>query len=226
MERRILVVEDDPSIGSQLVSGLIREGFDATLAADGATARTAFSQSDYDLVLLDLGLPDHDGFSLLDAWRSRSSVPVIVLTARTELSARLRSFELGATDWLPKPFFLEEVVARIHTRLGHRPKHAAVRIALHDCEVDLDARMVRRGGDDLGLTAHEFNVLAVLVAHPGRAFTRSQLAERALPDGGERLDRTVDSHISRIRRKLGPEGAAQLRTVFGVGYRLDLEASG
>lgn len=219
---RILVVEDDPVIGPQVVAGLLPEGFDAVLAADGPTGRALAASERFDLVVLDLMLPGEDGFALLDAWRDRSSFPVIVLTAKTNLPDRLRSFELGAADWLPKPFFLEELVVRIRTRLGQLPAAAPRRtLELEDCVVDLDARAVTREGEVLSLTPVEFNVLAVLATNPGRAFTRVQLADRALPDGSERNDRTVDSYVYRLRRKLGPAVAARLRTLVGVGYRLD-----
>jgi len=219
---RVLVGEDDPRIGAQVVSGLLREGFDATLASDGEQGRAWLLDHAFDLVVLDIMLPGADGFSLLEAWEGRTSVPVVVLTARTDLEDRLRSFALGAVDFLVKPFFLEELVARIRARLGARAVEPARIVALGGCEVDLDAREVRRDGASVGLTAHEFNVLATMVAARGRAFSREQLAAKALPDRGDRLDRTVDSHISRIRRKLASDGAL-LRTVFGVGYRVDAE---
>lgn len=219
---RILVIEDDPRIGAQVVSGLLREGFDATLAPDGDQGRAWLFEDDYDLVVLDLMLPGTDGFEILETWEGRSSVPVIVLTARTDLEDRLQSFALGAVDFLVKPFYLEELVARIRARIGARAVEPARVVALGACELDLDARDVRRHGTSLGLTAHEFNVLATLVTARGRAFSREQLAAKALPDRGERLERTVDSHISRIRRKLGDE-AELVRTVFGVGYRIDAE---
>ncbi len=217
---RILVVEDDPQIGAMVVSGLIRHGFDAVLAADGDEGAALHPHERFDLVVLDLMLPGQDGFTLLEAWAGRSSVPVIVLTARSDLEDRLRSFALGAIDFLPKPFFLEELLVRIRARLGLRAPRPRQALEVGDCTVDLDARDVQRGGASVGLTAHEFNVLAVLVTNPGRAFTRAQLVERALPEGGERLERTVDSHVSRIRRKLGRDGE-KVRTVFGVGYRYD-----
>jgi len=217
---RILVVEDDPQIGAQVVSGLIREGFDATLANDGDQGRRWLLEEAFDLVVLDLMLPSTDGFTILESWEGRSSVPVIVLTARTDLEDRLRSFALGAVDFLVKPFYLEELVARIRTRLGARAVEPARVLPLGTCDVDLDAREVRRDGTSLGLTAHEFNVLGTLITARGRAFSREQLAAKALPEREERLERTVDSHISRIRRKLGEDGAL-LRTVFGVGYRID-----
>ncbi|MEM6926274.1 MAG: response regulator transcription factor [Myxococcota bacterium] len=219
---RILVIEDDPRIGAQVVSGLIREGFDATLASDGDQGRSWLFDESVDLVVLDIMLPGADGFSILESWEGRSSVPVIVLTARTDLEDRLRSFALGAVDFLVKPFYLEELVARIRTRLGARQVEPSRVIEIGTCAIDLDARDVRRDGASLGLTAHEFNVISTLAMSRGRAFSREQLATKALPERGDRLERTVDSHISRIRRKLGPDGA-MVRTVFGVGYRIDAE---
>lgn len=224
---RILVVEDDPAIGPRIVSGFLREGYDAVLAADGPTGREALLAGGFDLCVLDLMLPGEDGYQLLEAWRDRCSVPVIVLTARTGLPDRLRSFEEGACDFLPKPFFMEELQARVRARLGLDTAPTPVRtVDIGPCVLDLDARRVTCNGEDRALTAHEVNLLAVLVSHPGRAFTRVQLATRALPDEGERLDRTVDSHVSHIRRKLGPRAAACIRTVRSVGYRFDPEGSG
>ncbi|NCG20694.1 MAG: response regulator [Rhodobacterales bacterium] len=218
---RILVVEDDPQIGPKVAAGLQRAGYDTTLATDGPTARAAVAKHSWDLVILDLMLPGEDGFSLLTAWKDRNSVPVIVLTAQTSLDDRLRSFSLGAMDWLPKPFFMEELVARVRTRLGHTaPKPQAHRLVIGDCELDLDRRSVFRDQVALSLTTHEINLLVVLVSHPDRAFTRDQLANRALPADGNRERRTVDSHISRIRKKLGADGE-RIHTVFGVGYRYD-----
>ncbi len=215
---RILVVEDDPGIGPQVVSGLLQAGLDATLAADGAEALALFAPQDFDLVVLDLMLPEHDGFELLRAWQDRASVPVIVLTADTGLQSRLRSFSLGAVDWIPKPFFMEELLARVRTRLGlGAPAPPRRELPVGQSLLDLDRRQVLREGQPLPLTQHELNLLAVLVTHPDRTFTRRQLAKRALPADGERADRTVDSHISRLRRKLGAD-AAGLQTVFGVGY--------
>ncbi|MFH1467656.1 MAG: response regulator transcription factor [Pseudomonadota bacterium] len=216
---RLLVVEDDLSVVQGLVRGLHRAGFDVSVAMDGAEGARRALEEPFDLVILDLMLPGRDGFEVLDAWRGRLSVPVLVLSARTELGARLRSFDLGAVDYVPKPFWMEELVARIRARLalGEAPAHRTVVVA--DVRVDLDARRAWRGEEEIPLTAHEFNVLAWLLERPDRAVSRQQLVEHALPEAGDRLERTLDSHVSRIRRKLGPESAACLRTVWGVGYR-------
>lgn len=212
-----MVVEDDPGISSQLIVGLRRAGFIADLCTDGAMAARQLLREDYDLVILDLMLPEKDGFTLLQMWRDRSNVPVLVLTARTDLTARLRSFDLGAVDWMSKPFFMQELLARIQTRLGRDTTGPRQLIAWAQVEVDLDRRAVRVAGIDAALTAHEFNLLAYLVQRPGRVASRRQLGEAALPIDGERDDKTINSHIARIRKKLGP-GSAALKTVRGAGY--------
>ena len=216
-ELRLLVVEDDPSIGSSLVVGLRRAGFQIELATTGELALHAALRERFDLVVLDLNLPDLTGFDVLDAWRSRLTCPVLVLTARVELQDRLRAFDLGAIDFLPKPFWMEELIARIVDESQRR------RVAWDDVVADLDGRVVRRAdGSDLLLTAHEFNVLALLLERRGSALTRDQIAQATLPLDGDRQDRTVDSHVSRIRRKLGSAGA-RIRTVWGIGYCFDAE---
>ncbi len=218
---RLLVVEDDPSIAAGLVRGLRDAGFEVELATRAGLAAHAAARERFDLVVLDLNLPDGSGFDLLDAWRARQAVPVIVLTARTELADRLRAFQLGAVDYLAKPFWMEELVARIQLRLRIPEEPERRRLAWDDVVADLDARVVHGAdGADLGLTAHEFNVLAYLLERRGSALTRAQIAANALPLDGDRTDRTVDSHISHIRRKLGPAGR-RIRTAWGVGYRFD-----
>lgn len=215
--RRILIIEDDPGIASGLVRGLRGAGYACELCIDGASGMRQMLAGGFDLVVLDMMLPERDGYELLEARRGRSSVPVLVLTARTELDDRLRSFELGAADWMSKPFFMDELLARIRARLGEaRPSSRRV-LRWGEVHLDLDRRLVRVGERDAELTAHEFNLLATLVQNPGRVMSRRQLAEAALPVDGRRSDRTLNSHIARIRKKLGPAGEA-LQTVRGVGY--------
>lgn len=221
--QKLLVIEDDPSIAAGLVRGLRDAGFEVSLETTGAGALSAVAREPFDLVVLDLNLPDSTGFDVLDVWRARQSLPVIVLTARTELRDRLRAFDLGAADYLPKPFWMEELVARIRTRLRIVDAFERRVVSWDGVHCDLDARVVRRDdGSDVGLTAHEFNVLALLVTRKGSALTRDQIAEAALPHDGDRQARTVDSHVSHLRRKLGDAGQ-RIRTVWGIGYRFDVE---
>lgn len=221
----ILIVEDDAGVVQGLVHGLKQAGFRTSLAMDGAQGLERILQEKFDLVLLDLMLPERTGFEVLDALCTRASVPVIVLSALSDLPSRLRSFERGAVDFVPKPFFMEELVARIRSRLGLGRVEARRVRKLADAVVDLDARVVRRNDEDLGMTGYEFNVLAFLLGRAGRAQTRGQIADHALSEDGDCSDRTVDSHISRIRKKLGPEAAARIKTVWGIGYRCDGEDS-
>lgn len=216
---RLLVVEDDPGIAGGLVRGLRGAGFTVELATDGTAGRERALAGAFDLVVLDLHLPGEDGLAVLAACRTRIATPFLVLTARTSLDARLRSFELGAVDYVAKPFFLEELVMRIRTRLNVAARPPERVIPVGDVEVRLDSRLVLRGGEDVGLTAGELNVLLWLVGRPGRPASRAQIMAAALPADSGATERTVDSYVAHIRRKLGPTAAAAIETVFGVGYR-------
>jgi two-component system, OmpR family, response regulator len=220
--KRILVIEDDFAVASGLVKGLSKAGFLVTLAMDGDIGAQRGLCEPFSLAVLDLTLPGKDGLEVLESWSGRLSLPVIVLSARTELQARLHAFELGAVDFLPKPFWMEELVARIRTRLRLSESVPARTVRWFGVELDLDGRCVRRDGRELPFTSHEFNVLAWLAERPGRSISRRQLAENALSHSGEAADRTVDSHVSRVRRKLGMDAAQAIRTIWGVGYRFDL----
>lgn len=220
---RLLVVEDDLGIATELKRGLKARGYEVTLATDGEGLVARVLADPPDLIVLDLMLPGVPGLDVLKDLRGRSPVPVIVLTARTALPHRLEAFSAGAADYLAKPFYLEELVARIEARLG-RVGDAPRTLGWGAVELHLDARNCRVNGQDAGLTPHEFNVLAWLAARPGRAATRAQLVAAALSPDGDTSERTLDSHIARIRKKLGPDGAA-VATVWGVGYRFDPNAA-
>ncbi len=217
---RVLVVEDDAPIASMLVRGLKSAGFEVELAVRGDLAQDLPLRQRFDLIVLDWNLPGLSGDALLERWRHRVSSPVIVLTARVTLEDRLRAFELGAADYVAKPFFLEELVARINARLGRRGADGpeSRRFSFANVVVELDARRTLVDGSEVHLTQHEHNVLAVLVERPDRALTRAQIAESALTDG-EVDERTVDSHVARLRKKLGVDAARHLQTVWGIGYR-------
>lgn len=216
----LLVVEDDPAIASRLVRGLRQAGFAVELRTDGEQALASALNGVFDMVLLDLMLPGRDGLELLQLWRGRLSVPVLVLTARTDLDARLSSFELGAVDWMAKPFFMEELLMRVRTRLRISTRERRT-VAWADAVADMDARRLDVAGVDAGLTAHQFNLLAFLLDRPRRVVARQQLAEGALTLESSTAARTVDSHIARIRKALGPQAAKAIRTVRGFGYCFD-----
>jgi DNA-binding response OmpR family regulator len=216
----VLVVEDDPGIAAGLTRGLRLAGFRVDQARDGAVARERIASAELDVIVLDLGLPVVSGVKLLEELQGRDHAPVIVLTARTELSDRLRCFQLGAVDFLAKPFFLDELVARIRARLAPA---VATRPFLRwaDVELDPDARQVHVAGALVELTRNEHDLLVYLVQRRGRAVPRDQLAERALAGAQVPEARTIDSHVARLRKKLGPAGGTAIATVWGIGYRFD-----
>ena len=218
----ILIVEDDADVIQGLDRGLRQVGFRTSLALNGAQGLELIMAQHFDLILLDLMLPKSTGFDVLKTLETRASVPVIVLSALSDLPARLKSFELGAVDFVAKPFFIEEIIARIRTRLKLRVVDTPRVIHLADTIIDVDARRVLRNGKDLALTSYEFNVLMFLCLRSGRAQTRSQIAQSALSEDGDCFDRTVDSHISRIRKKLGPDAGGLIKTIWGIGYRCDV----
>lgn len=219
MALQILVVEDDITLAQSLVQGLRDADFEVALANDGESASRRMQQDKFDLIILDLMLPGKSGEELLQEWNSRYNVPVIVLTARTELSDRLRCFELGAVDYLPKPFWMEELLVRVRARLHLQEEKPSRIIEWSEIVVNLDARKVHRNNEDVVLTRSEFNVLAYLLEREGRAVSRSQIAENALTVGESRSPRTVDGYIARLRTKLGDEAGPCLETVWGIGYR-------
>lgn len=216
---RVLVVEDDPSIARNVVRGLRAADFEVELVSRGDLATEALRRVDPALVVLDLNLPGLSGEQLLEAWSGRTKVPVIVLTARVDLDDRLRVFELGAVDFLPKPFWVEELVARVRARLGRAEDKPKRVLSLGDVQLDLDGRRALRDDHDLGLTPHELNVLVYLVERAGRACSRAQIAQAVLSMDEEVDPRTVDSHVTRLRKKLGPTSSC-VETVWGVGYRV------
>jgi DNA-binding response OmpR family regulator len=223
----VVVVEDDPSVAAGLVRGLRHAGFETELATDGTTGLRLAMHGSFDVVLLDLMLPGHSGFQILEALQQRTTVPpVIVLSARAELGDRLQAFHLGAVDFVAKPFWIEEIVARIRARVHATEESRPSRIVeWASVVVNLDARTVQVHGELVALTRFEFDLLAYLVQRPGRAIPRAQLATHALGPLDERTDRTVDSHLARVRKKLG-DAASALVTVWGIGYRFDPTGEG
>lgn len=215
---RLLVAEDDAGVAASLVTGLKARGFEVTLATSGLQARAELANDDLDLVVLDLMLPGLSGLELLEELSPRPHPPIIVLTARTDLDERVRCFELGAVDYVPKPFFLEELVLRIRARLDLRTEAPRRVLVFGALEVDLDRREVRMDGKEVTCTRHEFDVLAYLAQRPGRPVSRDDLAAQALSGFDAPEPRTIDSHVARLRRKLGDE-AGRVQTVWGIGYR-------
>jgi DNA-binding response OmpR family regulator len=213
---RVLLVEDDDAIAEPLVAGLGREGLQVERVASGQGALDA---SPADLVLLDLGLPDLDGLEVCRQLRARSTVPIIVITARGEEVDRVVGLELGADDYLVKPFGFRELLARIRAvtrRTGGAPPTAAVRVG--DLEIDVRSRRVTVGGAAVDLTRKEFDLLALLAADPGALRTRQEILESVWDAHWYGPTKTLDVHVAALRRKLGDPGL--IETVRGVGFRL------
>ena len=226
---RILVVDDDREIARLLRSYLEQAGYSVKVAHRGEEALHTLRRERPDLLLLDLMLPDRDGWDLtrhIRADENLATLPIIMITARVEDTDKILGLELGADDYITKPFNPREVVARVRAMLRRiqRPARSAGTPVLEvgDLRMDVARREVTLGGQPLELTRTEFNLLRVLMAHPGYVFTRSELMEKALGYSYESLDRTLDSHIKNLRRKIGddPKRPTYIHTVYGVGYRL------
>jgi len=214
---RILIVEDDPGIADVLEYSLRAEGH-TPLRAGSATAALPLL-ADADFVILDVGLPDRDGFDLCREIRRRSDVPVIFLTARSEEIDRVVGLELGADDYLAKPFSPRELVARIKAvrRRLRTPAGSPAEPPARGLHIDRAAFVATLDGRGIELSRTEFDLLDLLAGSPGRVFTRSQILDHAWPDGGCVTDRTVDAHIKSLRKKLAPSEC--IETIRGVGYR-------
>jgi DNA-binding response OmpR family regulator len=213
---RVLIVEDERPIAEPLAEGLRREGFEVEWAEDGATALAA---DEPDVILLDLRLPDMDGLDVCRGIRARSDVPIIIVTARGDEPDRVVGLELGADDYVVKPFGLRELIARIRavTRRGRTaPADGAVQVG--ELEVDPRARRVRLRGAELDLTPKEFDVLAMLARDPGAVVSRRRLLEEVWDTSWYGSTKTIDVHVAALRRKLGDAG--WIETVRSVGFRL------
>jgi two-component system OmpR family response regulator len=220
----ILVVDDDQRLYELLKSYLEQNGIGATHAEDGRRALTLLEESPFDAVLLDIMMPGPDGLSVLKKIREKSRVPVIMLTAKGDETDRVVGLELGADDYLPKPFSPRELLARLKAVLRRaQPTLEEERLIVGAVTVELGSREARVAGELVELTGLEFDLLAALMRRPGQVVPRSRLLE--LSGRGDTLvnDRTVDVHISHLRKKLGDDPPKLIKTVRGVGYVLARE---
>lgn len=220
---QVLVVEDDPAIAGPVVRGLERAGFQPRHVATG---RDALDAPEPDLVVLDLGLPDLDGMDLVRTFRARSAVPIIIVTARGDEFDRVVGLELGADDYVVKPFGMRELVARIRAVLrragqGTNPHgdDPADRSQVGPLEVDRRTRRVHLDGEEVHLTPKEFDLLALLAEDPGAVFRRSDILEEVWDRNWYGPTKTIDVHVAALRRKLGDP--AWVETVRGIGFRLE-----
>jgi DNA-binding response OmpR family regulator len=220
---KVLVVEDDESLGIVLVDALRQEGHRVDLERDGERALARLLADRFDLVLLDLMLPRLDGFEVCRRLRAAGrSVPVLVLTARGREEDRVKGLDLGADDYLVKPFSMLELLARVRARLrAARP--APPRVRMGEAEVDFDAMVARRDGAETELTKTEAEVLRMFARNPGKVLSRRRFLDEVWGYDRFPTTRTVDMHVARVREKIGDDGANPrfIHTVHGVGYRYD-----
>ena len=231
---RVLVVEDEAHIGELIQLHLGLEGFDIEVVGDGQEALARASSESFDLIILDLMLPGVDGISIARAVRREGpnqDVPILMLTARREESDKVLGLESGADDYLAKPFGIRELVARARALL-RRPRRSQLQaeaasvpgdkpVEIHGIHIDPARRRVRANGEDVDLTAQEFRLLLVLAAHPGIVFSREALLTRVWPDHTFVTERSVDSLVKRLRRRIEKDPAKPeiIRTVWGSGYK-------
>ncbi len=219
----ILMIEDEPELVKVLRSYLEQAGFSVLAAYRGDTGLSTWEHRRPDLVILDLNLPGLDGLDVAREIRRKSSTPIIMLTARVEEADQLIGLELGADDYITKPFSPRVVVARVRALLRRTETVPAAPQVLRagDLEIDLEAYTVRRGEAAIELTPTEFSLLSALASQPGRAFSRLQLLEASQGAAYEGYERTIDAHIKNLRAKLEPDPRRPryIETVFGIGYR-------
>ena len=221
----VLVVDDEPIVRDVVVRYLEHDGFDTLIAGDGDSARALIEEREPALVVLDVMLPGTDGLSLCRWIRERSNMPVILLTARGEETDRIVGLELGADDYVTKPFSPRELSARVRAVLRRSDPTAPARetVSFGDVELDTSARQVRKTGLPIELTMREFDLLSFLASHPRQVFSRDQLMDRVWGYASAVDTGTVTVHVRRLREKIesDPRQPRHLATVWGVGYRLD-----
>ena len=221
MTSRILVVDDDTALAEMIGIVLRTEGFDVSFCADGARAVEEWRTTRPDLVLLDLMLPGMDGIEICTRIRAESGIPIIMLTARSDTADVVRGLEVGAVDYMVKPFNPKELVARIRTRLRPAPQTASEVLRIGDLVIDVDAHEVRRGTAPIALTPLEFQLLVALASKPQQVFSREMLLEQVWGYHYKADTRLVNVHVQRLRAKveLDPDNPKIVMTVRGVGYR-------
>ncbi len=224
--RRILLVEDEKAIRDAVAAYLERENYWVTAVADGQEALVEFTKRHFDLVVLDLMLPRVSGERVCRAIRDASDTPIIMLTAKGEVEDRIIGLELGADDYLIKPFSPRELVARVRAllRRAHSDSDPQREVLVFgDLTIDISGHKVTVAGEEVELTASEFKLLTTLSRYPGRVYSRMELVEKVLGYDFEGYERTIDSHVKNLRAKIGddPRDPKWLYTVHGIGYRFE-----
>ncbi|MEM1106809.1 MAG: response regulator transcription factor [Pseudomonadota bacterium] len=215
---RILVVEDDPDLRRQLADAMSHAGYAVDLAADGEDGHFLGDTEPYDAVILDLGLPKLDGVTVLERWRADGKdFPVLILTARDRWSEKVKGFDAGADDYLTKPFYTAELLARLRALLRRATGHSAAALEAGGLRVDTRSARASVHGEPIRLTAHEYRVLAYLMHHQGRVVSRTELVEHIYDQEFDRDSNTIEVFIGRLRKKVGSD---RIETERGLGYRL------
>jgi two-component system phosphate regulon response regulator OmpR len=219
---RVLIVEDEPDVADIIRRAVRSASWSPAVVGNGREALLALAGEEYDLLVLDVGLPDLDGFEVCRRIRARADTPILMLTARGDDTDRIVGLELGADDYLPKPFNPRELLARLRAILRRRsagPDHRPV-LRFGRLEIDREARQVRLDGRERPLTSHQFDLLAALADSAGRVLSREALMERVRGDALEAFDRSIDVHVSRIRAAIedDPRHPRRILTVRGAGY--------
>jgi len=223
--KKILLVEDEKSIRDAVQAYLEHEKYEVTPAEDGVIALEKFDKEEFDLVVLDLMLPRLSGEQVRNKIRETSMVPIIILTAKGSIEDRVMNLELGADDYLVKPFSPRELVARVRVLLRRtQTEEGSQRIDLGDIVIDMVGHKVFEKGAQIDMTASEYKLLVTLAKTPGRVFSRSELVRKVLGYDFEGYERSIDSHVKNLRAKLGddPKNPKWLFTVHGIGYRFEL----
>lgn len=219
---RILVAEDDPTLGPQIRAALLREGYAADLAASGPEVHALGTREPYDLVVLDIGLPDMDGIRILEDWRQKAlATPVIILTARDSWSDRVDGLDAGADDYVSKPFKMPELAARVRAILRRAHGHSAPVFEIGQVRFDTRTKNATREGAPVDLTAQEASVLSYLMHNAGRYVSNAELGDHVYEQDRDRESNTIAVFVLRLRRKLGPD---LIETARGRGYRIVLPA--
>ncbi len=217
--KRVLIVEDEPRFAQFLDRGLRAHGFAATTAPTGDEARHLLRHDDFDLVLLDLGLPDVDGLDLLGELRRRGvRLPIIILTAREDVTDKINGLDAGASDYVTKPFSFDELLARVRVQLRDSHTQEVTILQADEISLDLRTRRATSRGSTVELTAREFTMLEVFLRHRGQVLSREQLLSHVWGYGYDPGSNVVEVFIGRLRRKLGTQ---TIKTVRGMGYSID-----
>ena len=219
---RILVVEDDADLNRQLCEALAEAGYVTDCAFDGEEGHFLGDTEPYDAVVLDLGLPQLDGLSVLERWRREGrAMPVLILTARDRWSDKVAGIDAGADDYVAKPFHIEEVLVRVRALIRRAAGHASSEITCGPLRLDTRNSKADVNGQPLKLTSHEFRLLSYLMHHPGKVISRTELVEHLYDQDFDRDSNTIEVFVGRLRKKMGID---LIETVRGMGYRLRADA--